>query len=293
MRNNEERLGAPIQRQDSIPAPQQLAQQMQQAAQQQNLNVAQLNFVTPTEFVPLPSKGKLYPQHHPLFGKDVIEIKQMTAKEEDILTSRSLLKKGVALDRLIQSLVVDTNINPDTLTIEDRSAIIIAARISAYGPDYVTTATCPDCGEKNKTNFNLLEKLEPVEEEDLTDVLLNDNGTFSVILPSTKWVVVCRVLNGYDEKSLAKLSDGKKKDGSDALLLEQLKATVVSIQQVEQRDMVEKALTVLPAADSRFLRKAYAQVVKGVDMRHTFNCKSCDFSTEMEVPLTADFFWFK
>jgi len=293
MRNNEERLGAPMQRQDAVPAPQQLVQQMQQVAQSPNLNTAQLNFVTPTEFVTLPSKGKFYPQHHPLYGKDVIEIKQMTAKEEDILTSRSLLKKGVALDRLIQSLVVDKNINPDTLTIEDRSAIIIAARISAYGADYATTVTCPDCGEKHKASFNLLEKLEPTDEqEESSEVLLNDNGTFSLILPSTKWVVVCRVLNGYDEKNLSKSAD-KKKEGGDALLLEQLKATVVSVQQVEQRDMLEKALTVLPAADSRFLRKVYSQVVKGVDMRHTFNCKSCDFSTEMEVPLTADFFWFK
>lgn len=292
MRNNEERLGAPMQRQDASPAPQQLAPQLQQTMQSPNLSATPLNFVTPTEFVPLPSKGKFYPQHHPLHGKDVIEIKQMTAKEEDILTSRSLLKKGVALDRLIQSLVVDSNINTDSLTIEDRSAIIIAARISAYGADYATSVSCPECGEKNKTSFNLLEKLEPVEEEESTDILINDNGTFSVILPSTKWVVVCRVLNGYDEKNLAKSAD-KKKEGSDALLLEQLKATIVSIQQVEQRDMVEKALTVLPAADSRFLRKAYSQVVKGVDMRHTFSCKSCDNSTELEVPLTADFFWFK
>lgn len=288
MRNNEERLGAQLQRQDATPLPQQLNQQ---AAPLPNVGATPLNFITPTEFIPLPSKGKLYPMHHPLYGKDVIEIKQMTAKEEDILTSRSLLKKGVALDRLIQSLISDQSINPDTLTIEDRSAIIIAARISAYGAEYATSVTCPECGEKNKTSFDLLEKLDPVEEES-SEITVNENGTFTVSLPSTKWSVVCRALNGYDEKAFARATE-KKKEGSDALLMEQLKAMVISVQNVEDREMIERALTVLPASDSRYLRKVYSQVVKSVDMRHTFNCKSCDASTVLEVPLTADFFWFK
>lgn len=290
MRNNEERLGAPTQRQDATPLSQQLTQQ---AAPLPNMGAAPLSFVTPTEFVPLPSKGKLYPQHHPLYGKEAIEIKQMTAREEDILTSKSLLKKGVALDRLIQSLIVDTSINSDTLTIEDRSAIIIAARITAYGAEYNTAVTCPDCGEKNKSSFNLLEKLELSEEESKPEgVTVNENGTFSVVLPSTKWVLVCRALNGYDEKNFTRLAD-KKKEGSDSLLMEQLKAMTVTVQSVEDREMIEKALSVLPAADSRYLRKVYSQVVKGVDMRHTFQCSSCESSTVMEVPLTADFFWFK
>lgn len=290
MRNNEERLGAPMQRQDATPPLQQ--QLNQQAMPLPNVSATPLNFVTPTEFVPLPSKGKFYPQHHPLHGKDVVEIKQMTAKEEDILTSRSLLKKGVALDRLIQSLIVDQSINPDTLTIEDRSAVIIAARISAYGAEYTTSVTCPECGEKNKSSFNLLEKLEHVESEGAEEIQVNEDGTFVVLLPSTKWVLTCRALSGYDEKAFAKLGD-KKKEGSDALLMEQLKAMTVTVQNVVDREMIEKALTVLPAGDSRYLRKVYSQIVKGVDMRHTFQCSSCEESTVMEVPLTADFFWFK
>ncbi len=292
MRNNEERLGAQMQRQDAVPLPQQLSPQ---AVPLPNTTAAPLNFITPTEFVPLPSKGKFYPEHHPLHGKDVIEVKQMTAKEEDILTSRSLLKKGVALDRLIQSLIVDQSLNPDTLTIEDRSAIIVAARISAYGPEYTTSVTCPNCGEKNKSTFDLSEKLEPEEKEEKQLLPVDSNGHFTVQLPSTKWTVVCRVLNGYDEKELAKTETTKKKNDlvGDSLLLQQLKSMVVSVENVTDKAMIERALSVLPAADSRFLRKTYSDNVTGVDMRHSFNCKSCDNSAELEVPLTADFFWFK
>ena len=96
------------------------------------------SFVIPTEFVELPSKGLFYPPNHPLHNQETIEIKQMTAKEEDILTSRSLLKKGVAIERVISSVIMDKRIKPATLLVGDRNAIIIAARISGYGSDYAT-----------------------------------------------------------------------------------------------------------------------------------------------------------
>ena len=102
-----------------------------------------LNFVTPTQFVDLPSKGKGYPQGHPLCGKETVEIKFMTAKDEDILTSKDLLKKGVAIDRLIQNLLVDKNIRSSDILLGDRNAIIISARSSGFGHLYNTNVTCP------------------------------------------------------------------------------------------------------------------------------------------------------
>ena len=113
------------------------------------------SFVVPTEFVELPSEGRFYPESHPLHNQDVIEIKQMTAKEEDILTSQTLLKQGVALDRLLQSLIVDKRINPASLLSGDRSAIIVAARRSGYGSVYESQMNCPSCGTKQEFSFNL------------------------------------------------------------------------------------------------------------------------------------------
>jgi hypothetical protein len=284
MRNNLERLGADMSNQD-VTVPQQLEES-------NDVKAAPLSFIVPTEFVSLPSKGLFYPQNHPLYGKDSIEIKQMTAKEEDILSSRNLLKKGVALDKLIQSLVVDKRINTDTLTIEDRNAIIVTARISAYGADYLTTVACPSCGEKSKHTFNLLEKVDAAEQ--LQPVSVDENGLFTVTLPATKWNVKCRALNGYDEKAIMRLTEAKKNSSEgDSLLLEQLKMTVISINNVNDKTMISDALNALPARDAKYLRSTYQNTIKGVDMRHTFNCKSCDTQTELEVPLSADFFWFK
>lgn len=287
MRNNEERLGANMQRQDATPV-EQVAKQVVQSG-------LSLDFIVPTELVPLPSKGKFYPQNHPLYNKDTIEIKQMTAKEEDILTSRSLLKKGVALDKLIASLVTDKSINPDTITSEDRNAILVAARIAAYGPSYETQVTCPSCNTKVKSAFDLYEKVyKEEEEEQQAELPVEANGTFIIELPATKWRVVCRALNGYDEKNLIRISDSKKNSaGGDSLLMEQLKGMIVSIQSVEDKELLKKAIEAMPAADSRYLRKTYSKYIKGIDLTKTFNCSSCGYETEMEVPLTADFFWFK
>lgn len=280
MRNNLERLGTNQPQIHDADVP------------QMNTPTNGINFVIPTEMVSLPSKGLFYPENHPLHKSETIEIKQMTAKEEDILTSRNLLKKGVALDKLIQSLVVNKQINTDTLTIEDRSAIILAARISAYGSDYKTSVTCPSCNEKSKNNFDLLEKLDSIDEMPPSPV--TSGGYFMTVLPIAKWEVLCRALNGYDEKALVRYTESKKNvsDG-DSLLLEQLKLMVVAINGVTDKEAINVALTNMPARDAKHLRTTYSQTVKGVDMRHSFSCEKCDYSGELEVPLTADFFWFK
>jgi len=280
MRNSEERFGTnPSLHEVTLPQPSQES----------------LNFIVPTEFVDLPSKGKFYPPGHPLKGKETIEIKQMTAKEEDILNSRSLLKKGVALDKLIQSLVVDKGINCDTLTVEDRNAILIAARIAAYGPEYKTEITCPSCAEKSKFSFDLNDNLKSEEETSDYSAAVDENGNFYVELPVTKWIVHCRVLNGGDEKTLVKIAEMKKKNSSqnDSLLIDQLKLSIVSIQGVTARDLINGAIDTMPAKDSKFLRSMYQKVVPSVKILQRFHCKSCEAEADMEVPLSTDFFWFK
>ena len=116
-----------------------------------------LKFITPTEFVELPSKGQFYRPEHPLHNQEVIEIKHMTTKEEDILTSVALLKKGLALDRLISNLLVDKSIDAKGMLVGDRNAIIINARSSAYGHIYETKVTCPNCNASQDHSFDLTE----------------------------------------------------------------------------------------------------------------------------------------
>ena len=133
MRNNQDRLGAVNKGEE--PPVQQQPQQVEQT----------LQFVTPTEFVELPSRGKFYPEGHPLHNTEIIEIRHMTAKDEDILTSAALLKKGLAIDRFLQNIIVDKSINIADLLVGDKNAIIVASRISGYGAQYEAGISCPSC----------------------------------------------------------------------------------------------------------------------------------------------------
>ena len=52
----------------------------------------------PSEIVQLVTRGKVYPKDHPL-RSGTIEMRYMTAYDEDILTNPSYLREGVILDK--------------------------------------------------------------------------------------------------------------------------------------------------------------------------------------------------
>ena len=210
----------------------------------------------------------------------------MTAKEEDILTSRTLLKKGVALDRLIQSLIVDKSIDPTALLVGDRNAIIISARVSGYGNNYETSVKCPACETKQKYSFDLNSaNIVPGETRSDLEATDNGDGTITCILPRTQIEVVVRLLTGKEEKSLANLSK------SDNLVSRQLESIIVSANGDKSKKAIQYVATNLPSIDSRHLRMVLKEATPNVDLTQKFSCTECGHEQEMEVPLTADFFW--
>ena len=110
----------------------------------------------PTEVVDLPSKGLLYSKDSPLSSGN-IELKYMTAKEEDILTSRNLIQKGIVLDKLLESVIIQDGVTLDDLLLGDKNAVMIATRILGYGKDYTVSIQDPDSGEKQEETFDLTE----------------------------------------------------------------------------------------------------------------------------------------
>ena len=286
VRNNEDRLGAQAP-DENPPIPQ---------TQQETPNTTSsvFSFATPTEFVDLPSGGKYYPEGHPLRGVETVEIKHMTAKEEDILTSRSLLRKGLAIDRLLQSVILDNKINSGMLLIGDKNAILVATRIAAYGSDYETKVTCPMCVQTSKFSFKL-HKLEQTSVNDLgefADAITTRGDNFVIVLPKTKVEVEVRLLFGEDEKFLSDAMNMKRKNNlPDTALTDQFRLFVVSVNGHTDKQSINNFINALPALDSRYLRRAYEKVVPNIDMKQNFVCNNCDYDGEMEVPLSADFFW--
>jgi len=278
MRNNEERLGLNNKIQsndDALPIA---------TSNQSN----ELNFVTPTEFVELPSQGKFYSSDHPLFGKKDIEIKFMTSKEEDILTSKSLLKKGIAIDRMLQSLLLNKSINLDEIFVCDKNALIIAARISGFGSLYTTKLMCPSCENFIENTFNLDEL--KVFYGNL-DILEND-GLLHIELPKSKVNVCCKLMMGKDEKYLSQLMENKKKlKLNDSLMTDHMKMYVVSVNGNTEKGVISQFVDSMLSIDSRFLRKTYQESIPNIDMTQTITCPECEAESEVTMPLGTTFFW--
>lgn len=248
-----------------------------------------LDFVTPTEFVEIPTKGRFYPDGHPLHNVETIEIRHMTAKETDILTSKSLLKKGIAIDRMLENVIVDQNIKVNDLFVGDKNALIVASRINGFGNDYETKVTCASCGETTKTVFDLNEvNVKELDEE----TNISEGGTFVITLPKTGVEAECRLIDGHDEKRMVKGTEKKKKlNLPDTSLTDQLKFIIVSLNGETDRGLVEKFIDLMPAMDSNYLRKQYERVSPNVDMKNDFTCSSCGAEAVIDIPFSTSFFW--
>jgi transcription elongation factor Elf1 len=237
-----------------------------------NSNEGLMSFVVPTEFVELPSGGRYYPQGHPLHNQETIEIKHMTAREEDLLTSRALLKKGLALDRLLESVIIDKKIRASDLLVGDRNAILISTRISGYGPDYDTKITCPSCGTQQDYEFDL--------------------SNIDVYVPRTKLEVTYRLLNGHDEKNfINQVENARKTKKEERTITRQLKSFIVSVNGDATQKSINYVAENLPSIDARHLRTVQRLSTPNIDLIRNFECDSCGHEELLEVPLTADFFW--
>ena len=252
--------------------------------------IAQMfDFVAPTEFVELPSKGQFYPQGHPLHNQEVIEIKYMTAKHEDILTNRSLLKKGLALNRLINELIINKNISGEELLVGDRNAIMIQSRATAYGRNYDTSVDCPSCGAKAKHSFDLLEP--KTHHGKITDSVSKlENGNYVITTPHSKVDVEVKMLTGKEESEMIKLfSDKNKKD--DKMISSQMKLYIVSVKGTDNPKVIDYFIDNAPAFETRHIRNVYKDLAPDLRIVGDFECPSCGHEQELEVAFGADFFW--
>jgi len=249
-----------------------------------------LTYEVPTEFVELPSRGMFYPEDHPLHGQETIEIKFMTAKEEDILASAALLKKGLLLDRLFENILVK-DIDPQSILIGDRSAIMVAARASGYGKIYETVIECPVCSAKNTLLYDL--STVKLSERCFDENYINDNSIeiqdnmFFVTLPTTKVRVGLRLLDGYGEKEFNEVATGYE----ETRVTSTLSAFIEVVGEICDRKEIKNFIDNMPAKDSKYIRSIYPKLVPNIELKEDFTCTRCFHQKEMEVPLTAEFFW--
>ena len=189
--------------------------------------------------------------------------------------------------------MVNQNIKVDDLLVGDKSAIMIAAQITGYGPEYEVKINCPECQSEVDHEFDLSDYnkyFKTVEPTD-TPFELNEQGYFVTVLPASNQKVTLKLLTTRDEKRIQKMTDMRAKNKlADSATTDMLKSIVVSIDGVTQPDDLGQMILNLPARDSLFIRKNYTKLVPKVEMKEHFDCMYCGTKSEMEVPLGAAFF---
>jgi hypothetical protein len=240
-------------------------------------------FKLPTEEVELPSKGLLYPKENPL-SSGKIEMKYMTAKEEDILTNQNYIQKGVVIDKLLQSLIVNKDINYNDLLIGDKNAIMVAARILSYGKDYEFIWD----GQSQNIDLSTMQNKDINE-----DLYKPGENNFAYTLPHTENQVTFKLLTHGDDKKIdAEIKGLKKIDKQGAHeVTTRLAHIITSINgSEEKKDIREFVKEYLLAKDARELRNYYTQISPDVDMKVYLDTEGGGEEV-VDLPIGLNFFW--
>ena len=245
----------------------------------------------PTETIDLPSKGHFYDPDSPL-AAGTIEMKYPTAKEEDILTSQNLIKNGTVIDKFIKSCLV-TKINYNDLLIGDKNALMVAARILAYGAKYEVNVTCPECGNKSKEVINLSE----CDDKEI-DFAAYPKGTtvFEMTLPASKRKITYQLMtHGLEEKVEEEMKRFKKKNkrsGVDSDLTTRMKQVIISVDGNDDFNHVSNFVdNEFLSRDSQAFRAQIKSHTPDVEMTFEFECEKCGYEEVSDFPITAGFFY--
>jgi len=241
------------------------------------------NFKVPTETVELPSKGLLYPADSPL-SSGKVEMKYMTAKEEDILSNINFIRKGTAIDKLMQSLLVDKKIDYKQLLVGDKNAIMVAARILSYGQEYTFTY--------DDQQYTV--DLSKADNKELDEKLIKDGkNEFPFSFSKSGNDITFKFLTHEDEASIDREVEGRKKINKDSNTVgsTRLKYLIKSINgQTDNKSIRDFVDNYLLASEARELRKYYAEIAPDVEIK--FDVEKDDGSEEaVDVPIGINFFW--
>ena len=244
-------------------------------------------FDFPTEIVELPSKGKFYPEGHPL-SKGTVEMKYMTAKEEDILTNQSYIKNGVVLDKLFKALIVSP-CDYNDLLICDKNAIMIAARVLGYGKDYPVKVTNPETGNEVEHSVDLTQ----LQEKQIDwNLVVDGQNSFDLELPACKRNVKIKLLSQRDQSNIDKELKGLAKLKKNAQVSTMMKYVIIQIDDETDNIAIRKFVdNQLLAIDSRAIRQHLKKITPDIDMSVEIPDGDTGDTFRSQISIGLDFFW--
>lgn len=238
-----------------------------------------------SELVDLPSGGRTYPADSPL-ASGKLDIKYMTTKEEDILTSQNLIKQGVVIDRLLDSLILTEGVTSGDLLMGDKNGLLVAARVLAYGPEYRVNVTNPNTGEDFEHSFNLTdcEFKELPEDEDY------DTREFAFETPVAKDKLTWKLLTGTEENEITKsVKAMNKKMGKDTAISTRLKSVITSVNDDKSKIGINSYVDNMLARDALAFRREIARITPDIVMEQEVEREGETIS--VVIPMDIEFFW--
>jgi len=214
----------------------------------------------------------------------------MTAKEEDILMSQALIKRGTVITELIKSCLINRDIDVQSLLSGDRNALMIAIRAPGYGNIYEPQYSCPSCEFKNDLQIDLNQLgIKPLTLEPVVPA----GNLFNFNLPVSKKTITFKFLTGREEEEIVNETEIRKKKGllNSNLITSRLLRSIVAIDGNDNKSLVSRFVQYMPARDSLLLREHIDTHEPGVDMKVEFRCSSCDHFEEVALPMGPTFFW--
>ena len=244
----------------------------------------------PTEVINLPSRGWFYAEGNPL-SSGTLELKMMTAREEDLLTSPNLIQKGIVLDKLLESVVINKAINLDEMLVCDRNSAFFAIRRLAYGDQYDATLTCPRCGKENAIPIDL-SKMDsrPFEFEKYP----KGQNAFQFTLPYIKKTVTFKLLTKKDENLIEAELKGMEKVSKDLRreITTRLGHIITEIDGNPDRATIRRFVNEeLVSKDSLAFRTHLREFMPDIDSTFQFTCGHCQLERKEETPMGVSFFW--
>ena len=239
----------------------------------------------PTEVIDLPSGGKVYSKDSPL-SSGKLELKYMTTREEDILMSENLIKKGVVIDKLLDSLIVTKGVKQEDLVLGDKNAVLVAARILAYGPEYTAEVTNPKDSEETVSHTFDLSAC-PFKELS-KDVDYSDNS-FNYTTDIGKTKIKFKLLTGADEALIEKDLKQSSKYGYSTDITTRLRYTITEVDGDSKSETITEFTQNLLARDSIALRNYIQEISPDIDL--TSEIEIGGETVSVSIPLTVAFFW--
>lgn len=244
-------------------------------------------FRFPTEVIDLPSKGLVYPESSPL-SSGTIELKYMSAKEEDILTNTNFIEKGIVIDKLLQSMIV-TKCDYNDLIVGDKNAILVAARILGFGAEYPVEIT-DKYGKKIPVTVNLSE----LKNKEINESLfVKGKNEFNFTLPQSKVTVTFKLLNASDETKIDSEVKGLKKayPNESFDVTTRLKHTITAINGDSRDETIRYFVDNMMLTDSRALRKYINEIMPDLEMVFSYEDSKGDVVEGVSLPMNINFLY--